>query len=268
MTEPGRPTGRCRPLWMAFVCAALVVAAGSGAPAERLQPRSKEPLSASLPATPLALGPGGGHGPAQGEVSRAPRSGSRSRRKRWPQPPPVRSTGRLTVVAGNGPVSGPGYVRRFLVEVEKGLPIDRASFARAVRAILYDRRGWGAGGRIAFRRVDSPPVAFRVALATPRTTDRLCAPLETLGRYSCHQNGRAVLNFWRWQRGARSYGPDLEGYRTYLVNHEVGHALGHSWHRPCARPGARAPVMMQQTVAVSPCRASPWPGPEERAALP
>jgi hypothetical protein len=158
-------------------------------------------------------------------------------------------------------------VKSFLIEVEEGLRIDRRAFATTVQRILFDERGWGADGRLTFKRVDSEPVDFRIALSSPRTTDRLCAPLETAGRYSCHQDGRAVLNYKRWQLGAKAYGRNLKGYRAYLVNHEVGHALGHAWHPSCPRPGARAPVMMQQTMGVGRCRPHAWPLPGEREAL-
>jgi hypothetical protein len=180
----------------------------------------------------------------------------------------VRPTGELVIVPGSSRAVGGGPVRTFLVEVERGLPVDSRRFAAAVQHILSDPRGWTGPGGVALRRVGSPPVNFRVALATPRTTDRLCAPLVTAGRFSCHQGGRATLNFWRWRHGADAYGQDLGGYRTYLVNHEVGHALGHSWHRSCPAPGARAPVMMQQTVGVGGCRAHPWPAQIERESLP
>ena len=177
-------------------------------------------------------------------------------------PAPSKPTGRLAVVEGNPRASGRGAPVRFIVEVEEGLGVDKARFAAAVQRVLYDDRSWG-GGSVPFRRVDSGPAAFRVALASPDTTDRLCAPLETAGIYSCHQSGRAVLNSMRWRRGAASYGQNLTGYRTYLVNHEVGHALG-SYHRSCPAAGAPAPVMMQQTKGVAPCRARPWPSRAER----
>ena len=179
--------------------------------------------------------------------------------------PPPKPTGRLLVVKGNPKPSGPGAPIRFMVEIEQGLRADGAAFAAAVQQVLYDDRSWG-GGSVAFRRVDSEPVSFRVALASPDTTDRLCAPLQTVGIYSCHQSGRAVLNSMRWHKGAASYRNNLLGYRRYLVNHEVGHALG-SYHRSCPVAGARAPVMMQQTKGVAPCRPGPWPSEAERQGI-
>jgi Protein of unknown function (DUF3152) len=213
---------------------------------------------------------------AEGEIStrRLPPPGARAAaaeaagRQRPARTEPLRPTGRLATVPGASAVSGTGPVKAFLVEVEGGLPVNRRAFAATVQRILFDERGWGAHDRLAFRRVDAEPAAFRVALVSPGTTDRLCAPLETAGRYSCHQDGRAVLNYRRWQYGAAAYAKDIERYRTYLVNHEVGHALGHSWHPACPHAGARAPVMMQQTMGVGECRPHPWPLPEERESLP
>ncbi len=51
-------------------------------------------------------------------------------------------------------------------------------------------------------------------------------------------------------RGAMSYDGDLDAYRAYAVNHEVGHALGNR-HQPCPANGAPAPVMMQQSWSTS-----------------
>jgi hypothetical protein len=95
--------------------------------------------------------------------------------------------GELVVVPGR---SGSTSARalRFFVELEGGLPVDRAAFARHVTRTLRDRRSWTTP----FRRVSSGPVDFRVTLASPSLTNRLCAPLLTNGIYSCAQNGRAV----------------------------------------------------------------------------
>jgi hypothetical protein len=167
--------------------------------------------------------------------------------------------GRLVVVPGKSTRSGRGPLRRYYVEVEAGIRIDRRWFARRVHQILADRRSWGGTGRVSFQRVGLNRTAhFRVTLATPSTTDSLCYPYITGGIYSCANGGRAVLNLMRWRRGADAYRRNLRGYRIYLVNHEVGHLLGHA-HRYCTRAGARAPVMMQQTKGVGSCRANPWP---------
>jgi hypothetical protein len=163
----------------------------------------------------------------------------------------------LLVARGGDPRTGRGPVLRYLVEVEAGIVIARLEFARLVHAILGHPNGWGGSGRVSFRRVSSGPVDFRVTLASPVTTDRLCAPYVTRGIYSCANGGRAVLNLMRWRQGASAY-RHVERYRRYLVNHEVGHLLGHG-HRSCTAIGAPAPVMMQQTKGVAPCRANPWP---------
>ena len=172
-------------------------------------------------------------------------------------------TGHLRVVPGRSPRPAGKEIVRFVVEVEGGLPPAAADFAEIVTRVLNSRRGWG-GGEIGFRRVGRPPARFRVALTSPATTDRLCAPLDTRGIYSCHQDGRAILNYFRWRGGAKSYRGELGRYRIYLVNHEVGHSLGHSAHRACPAAGTRAPVMMQQTMGVAPCVANPWPTADER----
>ena len=148
---------------------------------------------------------------------------------------------------------------RVAVLVEGTLPVAVEEVARVVRRVLRDPRGWPRAG-YAFRLVDEH-ADLSIVLASPSLTDRLCAPLQTLGRYSCAQGGRAVLNFARWQGGAPAY-RSLGRYRTYTINHEVGHLLGRA-HAYCSTAGARAPVMVQQTKGVAPCRPNPWPLPGE-----
>ena len=178
-------------------------------------------------------------------------------------PRSIRSTGRLATASGESAATE-APAQLFSVEVEQGVAVDPDAFASAVERTLLDRRSWAASRGFELRRVGdaSAPVSFRVTLASPATTDELCAPLRTQRVYSCHQGGRAVLNAERWARGASAYGRDLTGYRRYLVNHEVGHALGQP-HLSCPGSGLPAPVMMQQTEGVGSCRPNPWPLEEE-----
>jgi len=147
----------------------------------------------------------------------------------------------------------------YAVEVEGGLGVDVDAFTRSVEQTLADQRSWTSDGRRALQRVDGP-ADVRVALASPATVDRLCAPLHTNGRYSCASGDRAVLNAGRWLTGAKAYAGRLADYRAYLVNHEVGHVLG-AHHTGCPGAGQVAPVMLQQTLGLDGCLPGPWPHP-------
>lgn len=192
-------------------------------------------------------------GPRAGEV---PSAEALSRRH---VPEAVRA-GTFATVPGASEQVGRGPLRTFAVEVEDGLEVDAEAFADAVQRILLDPRGWTADGTVALQRVDDDRAELRVTLASPATVDAECAPLETGGRFSCWNGERAMLNVWRWRHGASTFGDDLDGYRGYLVSHEVGHALGRG-HVGCPAPGVHAPVMMQQTLGVAPCAPNPWPYP-------
>lgn len=172
---------------------------------------------------------------------------------------PTSGTGELVVVPGSSPAPAPERpVRTVLVEVEAGLDVDGALFAQMVMATLNDPRGWGADGSVSFARTDGD-ADIRVVLASPDEVDDLCAPLETVGRYSCGRNGHAALNHTRWVQATPEFA-DRTQYREYLVNHEVGHLLGHP-HVECSGPGEVAKIMQQQSVEVHPCVPNGWPFP-------
>lgn len=169
---------------------------------------------------------------------------------------PLRASGTYAVAAAPTAEVPAGAVT-YRVEVERGLPFGAGDFARAVDRTLADPRSWPARTGRPMVRVEGD-ADLRVVLASPRTTDRLCAPLSTRGKVSCRNGDDVVINAWRWANGAASYDGDLAAYRLYVVNHEVGHGLGHG-HLPCTGKGDPAPVMLQQTLGLHGCVANPWP---------
>lgn len=167
-------------------------------------------------------------------------------------------TGRLVVVPGSAPAPTAAPRMTVRVEVEEGIGVDGSAFADFVMDTLNDSRGWGHGGTLSFART-SGAADFRVILASPDTSARLCAPEQTHGTASCGGGERAVLTMYRWMRGIPDYGNDRKAYRQYAINHEVGHVLGHS-HAYCD-PGHLAPVMVQQTKGLHGCLPNAWPFP-------
>ncbi len=168
------------------------------------------------------------------------------------------------VAAEPGAVVGTdGRLWTYSVEVEPatGRTLDEV-MAVVVPTLEDPDRGWTADGRRRLQRVGSPTEAdIRVVLATPDTVDTACARAgnRTNGIYSCWDGGRAMLNLMRWEEGARDF-DDIDVYRTYLVNHEVGHGLGLG-HVDCTTADAPAPVMMQQTKSTGACEPNGWPSP-------
>ena len=173
---------------------------------------------------------------------------------------PQAGGGKWTIATGRTTISGrAGRLMRFQVAVEKEISgVDAVQFAAQVFATLGDPRGWTAGGGFRFQRVGpGEPRDFTVYLATPATRDALCA--DGYDRYtSCRKGDRVVLNVARWAVGVPHYGADLDVYRAYMVNHEVGHRLWQG-HELCPGKGRLAPVMQQQTLGLHGCVANAWP---------
>ena len=227
----------------------------------------------ALGALAIAVQGGATDGERAGAVRTAPRStttvvtsddalgddgGLDRGRHRPPASPPGRS-GRSPGPPASHSVRGTGSLVTYTVEVEDAVGYSADEFARIVDATLVDRRGWTADGSVSFQRVaDGGQV--RVVLATPGTVDGLCAPLQTNGRYSCHQGGTVALNSDRWLNGADEWPGPLDEFRHYAVNHEMGHAIGHG-HAACGGAGELAPVMMQQSKGLEGCLPNGWPFP-------
>ncbi|MCM0675849.1 DUF3152 domain-containing protein [Micromonospora phytophila] len=203
-------------------------------------------------------------GPA-GEPSTSTRAGTAhgaGAGERGHTPYPRAGAGAFTTADGDSPVLGAdGPLRRYRVAVEQGTGQDAAAFAAAVDGVLGDRRSWIASEELRMQRVAEADAAdFTVYLATPDTSERMCAEggLSTEGYTSCRLPGQVIINLARWLEAVPDYGAPLEIYRAYVVNHEVGHELGEG-HQACPGPGEPAPVMQQQTYGLEGCAANAWP---------
>jgi hypothetical protein len=174
-------------------------------------------------------------------------------------PAPPLAPGTFVTAPGTSWPAGTGAPRTYTVEVETATGVDPTEFATFVDATLSDPRSWIADGSLSVQRVEAGGSA-RIVLATPGTTDALCAPLRTNGTYSCGQGNTAVINLDRWNEGIDVWTGPIEEYRHYVVNHEFGHVLGHG-HEMCGGAGQVAPVMQQQTKGLDGCLPNGWPYP-------
>ena len=146
----------------------------------------------------------------------------------------------------------------FSLKIDSTLGLKVDCIGNLITSILNDTRGWVKVTEKEFQLVEGTEKEFEFIFASPEKTDELCYPLETNGIYSCRNEDQIIINFFRWVSGAIDFGSDLETYRLYLINHEVGHILG--WgHVGCPKEGALAPVMMQQSKSTMGCRPYGWP---------
>ncbi|MFE6663547.1 DUF3152 domain-containing protein [Streptomyces sp. NPDC057697] len=187
--------------------------------------------------------------------------------KPYPLAADLKASGKFEPVPGTAKAPGRGHKYRYRIDVEKGLGLDAALFARAVQETLNDDRSWAHDGAMTFERVSTDDPDFVITLASPGTTGVWCEKSgldTTVDNVSCDSAAteRVMINAYRWAQGSSTFGPDkLFAYRQMLINHEVGHRLGHN-HVSCRTPGTLAPVMQQQTKSLNidgiKCRPNAW----------
>jgi hypothetical protein len=220
-----------------------------------------------LRASPHDPGHAEGHGPegeAPTRTGREPATAPRAlAAAASPERPDVATAtapeGHVVVTGSNEAGAGPTV--RFTVEVELATGIAPTEALEIAEAALLDPRSW-ARDRHLVRIADPEHADIRLLFATPSTVDRLCGEvgLRTYGVYSCWTGTFATINSWRYAFGASGF-DDIDTYRRYVVNHEVGHGLGFG-HVGCPGPGEPAPVMMQQSASLGACVANGWPHPD------
>ena len=176
---------------------------------------------------------------------------------------PSVGAGRFTAADGETPVHGTdGPLRRYRVAVERGTGQDADAFAATVDEVLGDPRSWIASGELRVQRVaDAGAADFTIYLATPVTSERMCAEggLTTERYTSCRLPGQVIINLARWLEAVPDYGAPLDDLPD-LRDQPRGRATSsaRSTRRARAR-GEPAPVMQQQTYGLQGCVANAWP---------
>ena len=143
---------------------------------------------------------------------------------------------------------------------------DLDEFARTAAAVLGDARGWSLGGSVRFREVDRGG-DMSLVLASPSAVAGASSACSSY--YSCRVGRLVLVNDDRWRLTTpmwQATGGDVDGYRAYVINHEVGHFLGFG-HAGCGGRGRTAPVMMQQSKGLAGCEPNAWPTRGERERL-
>jgi hypothetical protein len=135
--------------------------------------------------------------------------------------------------------------------------VTSAELENAVLSTLNDPRSWSQSG---FEFISDPDSDLAVILAEGSKVDALCSPLKTRGTLSCQNGAIIALNADRWRTATADWDGTIAGYRTYLVNHEVGHLIGlrHPSNR-CPADGDPAAVMDPQTLGLNGCVGNGWP---------
>lgn len=160
----------------------------------------------------------------------------------------------LTLLSPCGPLASNRVTYSIEIQDEeiKGLQFE---FALPVLETLHDPQGWSRSGIALCPVAEDPDV--NIILALPDTVDKLCDPIHTVGEVSCAIHGNAVINYKRWMGGTDAW-EDLEDYRRYVINHEVGHVMGMIHRHNCTKSG-RAPLMMQQSRNKLKCDVNSYP---------
>ena len=157
--------------------------------------------------------------------------------------------------------TGPVRIVTYDIQVKGEVESDLDLFRDHVRRTLRDPEGWSMGGDVLFVFVEQGG-DFTMWLADAVELPGYSEVCST--DWSCRVGRNVVINETRWEEGAPGWLGDLDSYRHYVVNHEVGHWLGLG-HRSCSVDDEPAPVMMQQSKSALPCRNRVWPDPVELA---
>ena len=136
----------------------------------------------------------------------------------------------------------------YSVVVDPDVDFSLQDFARDVAICLSDPNGWESKGYRFSQVKRNPQVVIHLTSK---------AGLRKVGcddNLSCAELGghHIRINADNWKHGSAKSGQSLDGYRQYVISHEMGHILGQG-HAKCPGKGHLAPIMIQQTLGLHGC---------------
>jgi hypothetical protein len=136
----------------------------------------------------------------------------------------------------------------YSVVVDSDVDFSLKEFETDLEIFLEDQNGWESKGYRFFQVKRNPQVVIHLS---SKVGLRKAGCDDTL---SCAELGgkQMRINVENWKHGSAKSGQDLNGYRQYVISHEIGHILGHD-HVKCPGKGHLAPIMIQQTLGLHGC---------------
>lgn len=150
---------------------------------------------------------------------------------------------------------------RYKVSIEPRLDVSLLNFRKKISSVLNDPRSWP----ITFIDVSNTNHIsdFQIILARDSTIKNIC----NFTFLSCADSITNIIyiNVNRWKYGAVKSKLNLNDYRTYVINHEVGHILGLGHEKPIKNK--KAPIMNQHTLGIGDAIPNMWPLKYERSKI-
>jgi len=136
----------------------------------------------------------------------------------------------------------------YTVVVDPDVNFPLKDFAQEVAICLADPHGWESQGYHFVAVKSNPQVVIHLS-SLKGLKSAGCDPA-----LSCAELGgkEMRINEQRWRHGTAKSGQNLDGYRQYVISHEMGHILGRD-HVKCPGKGLPAPIMLQQTLGLRGC---------------
>ena len=110
----------------------------------------------------------------------------------------------------------------------------KAPIIEKIISVLDDKRGCKRlGYNFRYNKDNCKNVDFKILFVEQSYIENKCH----FTGLSCADlsDNTIYININRWRRGSKRSLLDLDSYRTYVINHEVGHILGRGHYQPGRR---------------------------------